>query len=132
VAEILGGGSLIGALTVGGAVAFYYAELPAHPGPSNASPPPEALGMMLGAFLGTALGGGAVAVIARSMATAIRSFLLAMLVGAAYWLVMGSDSFGDRIAVVSFAGFLCGAGAALGLVLAALANALHTRGHDRG
>lgn len=52
---------MIVAVTVAGGAAGYYALLPDELGPGNASPPPEAFGLMFGAFVGFVLATAAVA-----------------------------------------------------------------------
>src|SRR5947207_7291809 len=83
------------AVAAGGA-ALYFLSLPAHPGPGNSSPPPEALGLMFGAFIGCMVGVAALVVLQRSVRRAAASFLLAFGVAAGLWVAFGSGTLGDR------------------------------------
>src|SRR5947209_3909141 len=102
--------ALVGACTAAGAGALYYLSLPANPGPENSSPPPEGIGLLFGALLGTAVGVGTLVIASHSAVQAVEAFAVAASVAGGAWLIFGSGTLGSRAFDVVLGAIICGVG----------------------
>ena len=118
--SIVGGACVIAALVAAGGAALYYLSLPSNPGPENSSPPPEGIGLIVGASLGCVVGCALLTVARRSAWRALGSFGAAYGLGAAAWLAFGAGSLSDRLGDCLLAAYFLGFAAALGVGAGAL------------
>jgi hypothetical protein len=119
VAELLGGAVLTAGLASAGGTFLYYLWLPANPGPDNASPPPEGVGLMFGALLGCAVAATVIALL-REAQRAVMAWALALLLAVLAYLAFGGDGIGGRLADSVIAVIVTGLGIGLGVGVAAM------------
>jgi hypothetical protein len=120
--------AVVAATTIGPAAALYYASRPANPSPDNASPPPEGIGLIFGAFLGCALGVALLVAVYRDLVVPVLGWSTAIGAGCLIWVAAGSDTFSDRGGVAVFAVVELGIAGALGLAVGLVVSRLLPRG----
>jgi hypothetical protein len=130
VAELLGGAVLTAGLASAGGTFLYYLWLPANPGPDNASPPPEGVGLMFGALLGCAVAAALIALLTEAE-RAVMAWALAALLAILAYLIFGDGDIGgrlfDSVTALIVTGFGVGLGFGVAAALSGVAAALRVR-----